>query len=187
MVEDYTTKATFVLLGMTADRIVPITVTDLARAYPNEYGPLPPVLQLLLGQQVTFEVHLPRNVRINTYEDIRISKIWDLVIPRAQLLASLPPPPPPRSPRFGFLYPFRIIILYAPLIFTFFFFHCSCSLPARHDTLILPDPAYVPPVSIGVPLFDVLAESSFAIAATTSDGDASHQTLPQDVIVIKRN
>ncbi|CAN0847830.1 hypothetical protein LINGRAHAP2_LOCUS5200 [Linum grandiflorum] len=162
MVEDYTTKATFVLLGMTADRIVPITVTDLARAYPNEYGPLPPVLQLLLGQQ-------------------------DLVIPRAQLLASLPPPPPPRSPRFGFLYPFRIIILYAPLIFTFFFFHCSCSLPARHDTLILPDPAYVPPVSIGVPLFDVLAESSFAIAATTSDGDASHQTLPQDVIVIKRN
>ncbi|CAN0912464.1 hypothetical protein LINGRAHAP2_LOCUS27375, partial [Linum grandiflorum] len=54
------------------------------------------------------------------------------------------------------------------------------SLPARHDTPIPPDPAYVPPVSIGVPLFDVLAESSFTVAATTSDGDASHQTLPQD-------
>ncbi|CAN0912465.1 hypothetical protein LINGRAPRIM_LOCUS666 [Linum grandiflorum] len=50
MVEDHTTKATFVLLGMTADRILPITVTDLARAYPDEYDPLPPVLQLLLGQ-----------------------------------------------------------------------------------------------------------------------------------------
>ncbi|CAN0846072.1 hypothetical protein LINGRAHAP2_LOCUS4275 [Linum grandiflorum] len=152
MVEDHTTEATFVLLGMTADRILPITATDLARAYPDEYGPLPPVLQLLLGQQVTFEVYLPRNVRINTYEDIRISKIRGLVIPRAQLVASLPPPPPPRSP----------------------------SPPARHDTPIPPDPTYVPPVPVGMPLSDVLPASSSASDSTPSDGNASDQTLPQD-------
>ncbi|CAN0846071.1 hypothetical protein LINGRAHAP2_LOCUS4275 [Linum grandiflorum] len=180
MVEDHTTEATFVLLGMTADRILPITATDLARAYPDEYGPLPPVLQLLLGQQVTFEVYLPRNVRINTYEDIRISKIRGLVIPRAQLVASLPPPPPPRSPRFAFLYPLWIVILYALLLFRFFFFHYSCSPPARHDTPIPPDPTYVPPVPVGMPLSDVLPASSSASDSTPSDGNASDQTLPQD-------
>ncbi|CAN0846070.1 hypothetical protein LINGRAHAP2_LOCUS4275 [Linum grandiflorum] len=155
MVEDHTTEATFVLLGMTADRILPITATDLARAYPDEYGPLPPVLQLLLGQQ-------------------------GLVIPRAQLVASLPPPPPPRSPRFAFLYPLWIVILYALLLFRFFFFHYSCSPPARHDTPIPPDPTYVPPVPVGMPLSDVLPASSSASDSTPSDGNASDQTLPQD-------
>ncbi|CAN0925695.1 Replication protein A 70 kDa DNA-binding subunit E [Linum grandiflorum] len=122
-VQDSTTSVTFVLLGMTADRILPISAADLARAYPDDYGPLPPVLQLLIGQHATFEVHLPRNARLNTHEDIRVSKIWGLVIPRAQVLASLPPPPPPRSP----------------------------SPPARHDTPIPPDPAYVPPVPTATP------------------------------------
>ncbi|CAN0875213.1 hypothetical protein LINGRAHAP2_LOCUS10697 [Linum grandiflorum] len=73
-VEDHTTRTTFALLGLTVERILPISAADLARAYPEEYGPIPPPLQFLIGQQ-------------------------GLVIPRAQVLACLPPPPPPRSPR----------------------------------------------------------------------------------------
>ncbi|CAN0924952.1 Replication protein A 70 kDa DNA-binding subunit E [Linum grandiflorum] len=97
-VQDHTTRTTFVLLGITAEKILPISAADLSRAYPDENGPISPPLQLLIGQQATFEVHLPRNLRLNTFEDIRISKVWGLVIPRAQVLACLPPPPPPRSP-----------------------------------------------------------------------------------------
>ncbi|CAN0922372.1 Replication protein A 70 kDa DNA-binding subunit E [Linum grandiflorum] len=122
-VQDHTTRTTFVLLGITAEKILPISAADLSRAYPDENGPIPPPLQLLIGQQATFEVHLPRNLRLNTFEDIRISKVWGLVIPRAQVLACLPPPPPPRSP----------------------------SPPARHDTPIPPDPAYVPPIPTALP------------------------------------
>ncbi|CAN0881527.1 hypothetical protein LINGRAHAP2_LOCUS14288 [Linum grandiflorum] len=76
---------------MTAERILPISAADLARAYPNDYGPQLPVHQLLIGQH-------------------------GLVIPRAQVLASLPPPTSPRSPRFG---------LFSPSCIPFLFSHCN--------------------------------------------------------------
>ncbi|CAN0861818.1 hypothetical protein LINGRAHAP2_LOCUS8313 [Linum grandiflorum] len=118
-VSDPTTKTTFILLGHTADRIMPIHAFDLAMAYSDAYGELPPPIQILIGQQVTFGIYLPRQGHTNAYDDFRIAKIWGLFMPRAQLIAQLPPPPVvPRSP----------------------------SPPARHDTPIPPDPAYVPPI-----------------------------------------
>ncbi|CAN0898453.1 Replication protein A 70 kDa DNA-binding subunit B, partial [Linum grandiflorum] len=120
-VSDPTTQATFMLLGHTADRYMPITAAELAAAYPNAYGELPPPIQVLVGQRLTFEVHLPPRGFANAYSDFRISRIWGLHAPRAPLLALLPPPPPPnRSP----------------------------SPPSRHTTPLPPDPAYVPPIPL---------------------------------------
>ncbi|CAN0874963.1 Replication protein A 70 kDa DNA-binding subunit B [Linum grandiflorum] len=94
-VSDSTAKTTFIMLGHAADRIMPITAVDLALAYPNDYGELPPQLQSLVGQHLTFGVHLPYDVHANAYGDCRIARIWGLVVPCAQL----PPPPAPlRSP-----------------------------------------------------------------------------------------
>ncbi|CAN0881851.1 hypothetical protein LINGRAHAP2_LOCUS14467 [Linum grandiflorum] len=118
-VSDSTSTTTFILLGYTADIIMPISVSKLALAYPADYGPLPPTLQLMVGQKLIFGVNLPRQRPANPYEDFRISKIWGLNMPRAQILAQLPPPPLPyRTP----------------------------SPPSRHETPLPPDPAYVPPV-----------------------------------------
>ncbi|CAN0866630.1 hypothetical protein LINGRAHAP2_LOCUS9329, partial [Linum grandiflorum] len=73
-VSDSITEATFLLLGLTTDRILPIYALDLARAYPDDYGELPPTLQSLIGQT-------------------------GLIIPRAQLATPIPHPPPAHSPR----------------------------------------------------------------------------------------
>ncbi|CAN0871675.1 Replication protein A 70 kDa DNA-binding subunit B [Linum grandiflorum] len=118
-VSDSTSKTTFVLLGHAADRIIPISASELALAYPEPCGPLPQTLQMMIGQNVVFGVHLPRNAHANSYEDFRVSKIWGLNLPRARLLAQLPAPRVPyRTP----------------------------SPPSRHETPIPPDPAYVPPI-----------------------------------------
>ncbi|CAN0897201.1 Replication protein A 70 kDa DNA-binding subunit E, partial [Linum grandiflorum] len=118
-VSDSTSKTTFVLLGHAADRIIPISASELALAYPEPCGPLPQTLQMMIGQTVVFGVHLPRNAHANSYEDFRVSKMWGLNLPRAQLLAQLPAPRVPyRTP----------------------------SPPSRHETPIPPDPAYVPPI-----------------------------------------
>ncbi|CAN0838142.1 hypothetical protein LINGRAHAP2_LOCUS2001 [Linum grandiflorum] len=102
-----------------ADRIMPIPASELVVAYPGDYGAPPPPLQRMIGQKVVFGVHLPRHVHASSYEDFRISKIWGLNMPRAQLLAKLPPPRlPQRTP----------------------------NPRSRHETPILPDPAYVPPL-----------------------------------------
>ncbi|CAN0899619.1 hypothetical protein LINGRAHAP2_LOCUS20376 [Linum grandiflorum] len=96
-----------------------ISASELALAYPADYGPFPPTLQLMVGQKLIFGVHLPRQRPTNPYKDFRISKIWGLNMPRAQILAQLPPPPLPyRTP----------------------------SPPSRHETPLHLDPAYVPPV-----------------------------------------
>ncbi|CAN0839963.1 Replication protein A 70 kDa DNA-binding subunit B [Linum grandiflorum] len=122
-VADQTNSTVFVLLGLAADRLLPITATELARAYPSDYGEMPPPLQLLVGQHVTFEVHLPRNLRGNTCDDFVVTKMWGLQASRAHLLSQLPiPVPPMRSP----------------------------SPPSRHNTPIPPDPRYVPPVMINL-------------------------------------
>ncbi|CAN0837254.1 hypothetical protein LINGRAHAP2_LOCUS1749 [Linum grandiflorum] len=77
------------------------TSAELAAAYPHAYGELPPPIQILVGQRLTFEVHLPPRGFANAYSDFRISRIWGLHAPRAPLLALLPAPPPPdRSPRY---------------------------------------------------------------------------------------
>ncbi|CAN1242023.1 hypothetical protein LINPERPRIM_LOCUS5197, partial [Linum perenne] len=119
-VSDPTTQSTFILLGLTADRIMPISATELARAYPDEHDDLPPPIKFLLKQTVTFEVQLPRHTHTNTYNDFKISKILGLKVNRSQLISQLPPPPPPppRSPT------------------------------PTHNTPLPPDPAYVPPVYI---------------------------------------
>ncbi|CAN0873687.1 hypothetical protein LINGRAHAP2_LOCUS10446 [Linum grandiflorum] len=119
LVSDSTSTSTFVLLGHAADRIMPIPASELVVAYPDDYGAPPPPLQIMIGQKVVFGVHLPHRVHASSYEDFRISKILGLNMPRAQLLAQLPPPRlPQRTP----------------------------SPPSRHETPIPPDPAYVPPV-----------------------------------------
>ncbi|CAN1242024.1 Replication protein A 70 kDa DNA-binding subunit E [Linum perenne] len=121
-VSDPTTQSTFILLGLTADRIMPISATELARAYPDEHDDLPPPIKFLLKQTVTFEVQLPRHTHTNTYNDFKISKILGLKVNRSQLISQLPPPPPP-PPR-------------------------SPSPTPTHNTPLPPDPAYVPPVYI---------------------------------------
>ncbi|CAN0920355.1 hypothetical protein LINGRAHAP2_LOCUS31999 [Linum grandiflorum] len=73
---------------------MPNPASELVVAYPDDYGAPPPPLQMMIGQK-------------------------GLNIPRAQLLAQLPPPRlPQRTP----------------------------SPPSRHETPIPPDPAYVSPV-----------------------------------------
>ncbi|CAN1222558.1 hypothetical protein LINGRAPRIM_LOCUS610 [Linum grandiflorum] len=63
--------------------------TDMAVAYPDNYGELPPPLQAIVGQNVTFKVQLPRTGLGSTYNDFPISKIWGLLVPRAHLSTRL--------------------------------------------------------------------------------------------------
>ncbi|CAN0900852.1 hypothetical protein LINGRAHAP2_LOCUS21070 [Linum grandiflorum] len=100
---------------------MPISASELALAYPADYGPLPPTLQLMVGQKLIFGVHLPRQRLNNPYDDFRISKIWGLNMPRAQILAQLPPPPVPyRTPRFSHLHvPVRMMHPRRPHQFAF--------------------------------------------------------------------
>ncbi|CAN0881793.1 Replication protein A 70 kDa DNA-binding subunit E, partial [Linum grandiflorum] len=117
LVSDSTSASTFLLLGHVAGRIMPIPASELAVAYSDDYGAPRPPLQMMIGQKVVFGVHLPRHFHVTSYEDFRISKIWGLNMPRAQLLAQLPPLRlPQRTP----------------------------SPPSRHETPIPSDPAYVP-------------------------------------------
>ncbi|CAN1242026.1 hypothetical protein LINPERPRIM_LOCUS5197 [Linum perenne] len=101
---------------------MPISATELARAYPDEHDDLPPPIKFLLKQTVTFEVQLPRHTHTNTYNDFKISKILGLKVNRSQLISQLPPPPPPppRSPRFSFstLFSFTATFLH---VFTYLF------------------------------------------------------------------
>ncbi|CAN1794942.1 hypothetical protein LINPERHAP1_LOCUS20447 [Linum perenne] len=151
-VSDSTTKAEFVLLGQTADKILPITATELIRAYPDDYGDLPPPIKILLKQTVTFEVMLPRNFHANAYGDFKVSKIWGLKIPRAQLISDLPKPPLP----------------------------CSPSPPVRGDTPLPPDPRYVPPVYSMTQPSDVISDPS--VQTSASIPQASSPTFSDSVV-----
>ncbi|CAN1326055.1 hypothetical protein LINPERPRIM_LOCUS33699 [Linum perenne] len=93
-VSDSTTETMFVLLGQAADRILPISAMELIRAYPDVYGELPPPIEILVDQTVTFEVQLPRHLHANTYGDFKVSKIWGLKIPRDKILSQIPKPLP---------------------------------------------------------------------------------------------
>ncbi|CAN1194281.1 hypothetical protein LINPERHAP2_LOCUS42480 [Linum perenne] len=117
-VSDATAETIFVLLGLSAERIMPLSAIELARAYPDDYGDLPPPISV-------------------------VSRAWGLVMNRAQLIAQLPPPP--RSPRL-ILPTFRVLLF--PLTYYLTIYLCSFhrSPPRRHDTPLPPDPRYVPPV-----------------------------------------
>ncbi|CAN1226088.1 hypothetical protein LINPERPRIM_LOCUS2616 [Linum perenne] len=115
---DSTTEASFVLLGMTAERILPISAAELVRAYPNDFGSFPPAIKFLVGQNVEFEVQLPKFNHSNPFGDFKICNIHGLTIPRAELLNKLPTLVPEN--------PF--------------------STPSTHNTPLPGDPDYVAPV-----------------------------------------
>ncbi|CAN1819631.1 hypothetical protein LINPERHAP1_LOCUS28790 [Linum perenne] len=98
---DATSETIFVLLHLAAERIIPLSITLLARSYPNDYDNLPPLISVLHKQSASFEVQLPCHVHVNAHGDFKVSRAWDLVMNRSQLVAQFPPPPlpPPRSPR----------------------------------------------------------------------------------------
>ncbi|CAN1140267.1 hypothetical protein LINPERHAP2_LOCUS11764 [Linum perenne] len=77
-VEDHSGLANFILLGRSADQILPITAAQLARAYPNEDGTFPPPIEALLQATATFEVRLARNSRPNVFGEFQVSRVWDL-------------------------------------------------------------------------------------------------------------
>ncbi|CAN1248481.1 hypothetical protein LINPERPRIM_LOCUS6755 [Linum perenne] len=80
-------------------RSLGLIATELAKAYPDDFGDLPPSIKILQNQEVTFEVQFLRHIHINAYADIKISKIWGLKFHRAELCAQLPKSAPPyRSP-----------------------------------------------------------------------------------------
>ncbi|CAN1222557.1 Replication protein A 70 kDa DNA-binding subunit B, partial [Linum grandiflorum] len=89
LVSDGTGETSFALLGHTANRVLTISASDMAVAYPDNYGELPPPLQAIVGQNVTFKVQLPRTGLGSTYNDFPISKIWGLLVPRAHLSTRL--------------------------------------------------------------------------------------------------
>ncbi|CAN0926296.1 hypothetical protein LINGRAHAP2_LOCUS35265 [Linum grandiflorum] len=114
-VADSTSRATFVLLGHAADRIMPISAAELALAYPDAGGPLPHALQMMIGQK-------------------------GLNLPRAQLLAQLPAPQLPyRTPR-SLSTPNILLLFLVPLLFPHFTSRSLISLviAARHPAMKLP-------------------------------------------------
>ncbi|CAN0881794.1 hypothetical protein LINGRAHAP2_LOCUS14436 [Linum grandiflorum] len=120
LVSDSTSASTFLLLGHVAGRIMPIPASELAVAYSDDYGAPRPPLQMMIGQKVVFGVHLPRHFHVTSYEDFRISKIWGLNMPRAQLLAQLPPLRlPQRTPR-SVPDSFSVSLLWIPFLLPLF-------------------------------------------------------------------
>ncbi|CAN0884451.1 hypothetical protein LINGRAHAP2_LOCUS14845 [Linum grandiflorum] len=141
---------------MTAERILPISAAGLARAYPDDYDPLPHMLQLLIGQH-------------------------GLLIPRAQVLASLPPPPLPQSPRSNLFLPSCTPFILIDRNSWTVLFHGCCSPLAHHDMPIPPDPAYVPLVPTALPSYaDVAPSFSIPLPNDCSTRDKSHHVMPLD-------
>ncbi|CAN1310132.1 hypothetical protein LINPERPRIM_LOCUS27966 [Linum perenne] len=107
MVEDHSGLANFILLGRSADLILPITAAQLARAYPNEDGTLPPPIEALLQATATFEVRLARNSRPNVLGEFQVSRVWDLqpsptatkLPPLVSLSVPCRPTLPPTTPK----------------------------------------------------------------------------------------
>ncbi|CAN0925737.1 hypothetical protein LINGRAHAP2_LOCUS34928 [Linum grandiflorum] len=83
---DSTGSATFLLLGKKADSIMSIPAAELFRAFPGDDFMLPPPIEELRGQTLTFEVRLPRSIRPGVYAEFNISRVWDLASRK-----SLPP------------------------------------------------------------------------------------------------
>ncbi|CAN1345120.1 Replication protein A 70 kDa DNA-binding subunit B, partial [Linum perenne] len=99
IVSDSTTEESFILLGMTAEKLLPISVTELVCAYPHDFGSFPPAIKFMIGQRVEFEVQLPKFSHSNPFGDFKICNISGLAIPRAEIIDNLPVPIAPRPLR----------------------------------------------------------------------------------------
>ncbi|CAN1225748.1 hypothetical protein LINPERPRIM_LOCUS2548, partial [Linum perenne] len=71
---DDTGTTTFLLLGRTVDHVMPISAADLARAFPNQESILPPPIENLRTQTLTFEVRISLNPRPGANGDFNISR-----------------------------------------------------------------------------------------------------------------
>ncbi|CAN0880290.1 hypothetical protein LINGRAHAP2_LOCUS13589 [Linum grandiflorum] len=70
MTKQYSTgTATFLLMGKTGDHYMPIPAAELHRAFPNSDIALPPTINEIRGQTLTFEVRFPRAARLG-YNDL---------------------------------------------------------------------------------------------------------------------
>ncbi|CAN1173377.1 hypothetical protein LINPERHAP2_LOCUS30638 [Linum perenne] len=150
IVSDETTQASFILLGLTAEKILPIPAADLVRAYPNDFGSFPPAIKFMIGQTVEFEVQLPKFTHSNPFGDFKICNIFGLAIPRADLVSGLPQPTP-----------------LAPL----------CTSPRPHNTPLPGDPEYVPPIPSYIsPLASPHSASETAVLPSVPQTTAQLQT-----------
>ncbi|CAN1197087.1 Replication protein A 70 kDa DNA-binding subunit D, partial [Linum perenne] len=150
IVSDSTTEESFILLGMTAEKLLPISVTELVCAYPHDFGSIPPAIKFMIGQRVEFEVQLPKFSHSNPFGDFKICNISGLAIPRAEIIDNLPVPIAPR-----------------PL-----------SPPSTHNTPMPGDPAYVPHVPTYVsPAASPSHACLFYCLFTSSAVEPAHQKL----------
>jgi len=87
VVSDETASAHFLLLGKTAENIIPATADDLFRNFPRLDDCLPPELELFLGKEFTFDVQLPRHAYGLEDADFRINNMSGVDLPsrRSQL------------------------------------------------------------------------------------------------------
>ncbi|CAN0881275.1 hypothetical protein LINGRAHAP2_LOCUS14143 [Linum grandiflorum] len=98
--------ATFLLMGKTGDHYMPIPAAELHRAFPNSDIALPPTIDEIRGQTLTFEVRLSRAARPGCNGDFSISRIWGLsskpgnlrTMPTTFALGSSPLPSLPLTP-----------------------------------------------------------------------------------------
>ncbi|CAN1138453.1 hypothetical protein LINPERHAP2_LOCUS10693, partial [Linum perenne] len=77
-VADSTGEATFLLLGYSADSIMPITAADLRRSFPADGSGFPPQIDMFRDLTLTFELQQPGRPRPGSFADFRVTRIFDL-------------------------------------------------------------------------------------------------------------
>ncbi|CAN1172161.1 Replication protein A 70 kDa DNA-binding subunit B, partial [Linum perenne] len=77
-VYDDSGESTFVLLGSSADSVMPVSASDLCRSFPLDSCVLPPDIKNLEGLHLTFEVVLPQHNNAGFQSDIRVHRILDM-------------------------------------------------------------------------------------------------------------
>ncbi|CAN1153695.1 hypothetical protein LINPERHAP2_LOCUS19569 [Linum perenne] len=91
-----TAEASFILLGMTAEKLLPISAVELVCAYPHAFGSFPSAIKFVIGQHVEFEVQLPKFSHSNHFGEFKICNISGLAIPHAEIIDNLPAPIAPK-------------------------------------------------------------------------------------------
>ncbi|CAN1217755.1 Replication protein A 70 kDa DNA-binding subunit C, partial [Linum perenne] len=77
-VSDPTAEATFLLLGYSADAIMPLSAAELRHAFPCDGPNFPPQIEMFRNLELTFEVQQPGRPCPGTFVDFRVNKIFDL-------------------------------------------------------------------------------------------------------------